>query len=86
MLSPATPMHPQNENVDAIENAKPTPARSWLQAILFNSTAIVLVIIAGILGYYLSPSTPQHKNGHTDADDQASTLHFSLWGQIFGYI
>jgi hypothetical protein len=90
MLSPATPMHPQPEEADAVESAKPTKARTWLQAILFNSTAIVLVIIAGIAGYYLSPSTPEPKShyedGRTDADDQASTLHFSLWGQIFGYI
>jgi solute carrier family 66 (lysosomal lysine-arginine transporter), member 1 len=90
MLSPATPMHPQPEDESAIESAKPAKARTWLQAILFNSTAIVLVIIAGIAGYYLSPSTPEpkshYKDGRTDADDQASTLHFSLWGQIFGYI
>lgn len=90
MLSPATPMHPQAQDADAIENAKPTQPRTWTQAILFNSTAIVLVIIAGIAGYYLSPSTPAPKShlehGRTDADDQASTLQFSLWGQIFGYI
>lgn len=85
-LSPATPMHPQPEDEDDVSAAKPTQPRSWLQAFLRNGSAIVLVILAGIAGYYLSPSTPVPKNGNTDADDQASTLHFSLWGQIFGYV
>lgn len=88
-LSPATPMHPHPEEEDDVEAAKPTQPRSWLQAILFNGTAILLVILAGIAGYYLSPSTPAPKHSdsnRTDADDQASTLHFNLWGQIFGYV
>jgi hypothetical protein len=90
MLSPATPMHPQADELSDTASVRPAKERTMLQAFLFNSTAIVLVIIAGIAGYYLSPSTPESKShyedGHTDADDQASTLHFSLWGQIFGYI
>jgi hypothetical protein len=90
MLSPATPMHPQVDDSSESASAKPAKERTMLQAFLFNSTAILLVIIAGIAGYYLSPSTPESKShyedGRTDADDQASTLHFSLWGQIFGYI
>jgi hypothetical protein len=90
MLSPATPMHPE-ETTSSEDPTKPSKRRTWAQAILFNSTAILLVIIAGIAGYYLSPSPKPHNhdNSHdkyTDADDQASTLHFSLWGQIFGYI
>jgi uncharacterized protein with PQ loop repeat len=86
MLSPATPMHP--EETTTSDPTKPSKPRTWAQAILFNSTAILLVIIAGIAGYYLSPSPKPHNHHdkHTDADDQASTLHFSLWGQIFGYI
>ena len=90
MLSPAQPMHPENTTTSSSDPTKPSKPRTWPQAILFNSTAILLVIIAGIAGYYLSPSTPESKShyedGHTDADDQASTLHFNLWGQIFGYI
>lgn len=85
MLSPATPMHP--EDTESEDPTKPPKQRTWLQAILFNSTAILLVIIAGIAGYYLSPSPKPHNSNdkHTDADDQASTLHMNLWGQIFGY-
>lgn len=84
-LSPVTPMHPRpktpNEAV-IVEDHKP---RSWAQAILFNSTAIILVVLAGVAGYYLSPSSPEQDDS-TAAEDQAKSLQFSLWGQIFGYI
>ena len=84
-LSPATPMHLQPKDVDDIEVLRPAQPRSWTQATLFNSTAIVLVVLAGIAGYFLSPS-PAHHHQHTEADEQAESLEFSLWGQIFGYI
>lgn len=85
-LSPATPMHPQPANADDTEAMKPSQPRSWVQAIFFNSTAIVLVVLAGVAGYYLSPSQPPSRHGTTPADEQAQSLQFSLWGQIFGYI
>ncbi|KAI7185520.1 hypothetical protein KC352_g22581, partial [Hortaea werneckii] len=69
------------------EALKPSQPRSWTQAILFNSTAILLVIAAGTAGYYLSPSSPPtDEHGLTPADEQAQSLQFSLWGQIFGYV
>ena len=55
-LSPATPMHQQPKDADGAEVFKPSQPRSWTQAILFNSTAVLLVVAAGIVGYYLSPS------------------------------
>ena len=85
-LSPATPMHPQPKDTDDAEALKPSQPRSWTQAILFNSTAIFLVVAAGIAGYYLSPSTPDRKHNTTPADEQADSLQFSTWGQVFGYI
>lgn len=87
-LSPATPMHPQPKDADDTEVIKPSQPRTWTQAILFNSTAILLVVAAGIAGYYLSPSTPpeHHRHQKTPADEQAGSLHFNLWGQIFGYV
>lgn len=85
-LSPATPMHPHAKNVDDTAALKPTQPRSWTQAILFNGTAIVLVVIAGVAGYYLSPSAPEHHTKHTPADEQMESLQFSFWGQTFGYI
>jgi len=89
-MSPAVPMHPQPKDATDTEALKPTPPRSWTQAVVFNGTSIILVVIAGIAGYYLSPSSPpktdHHHHGPTPADEQAHSLQFSLWGQIFGYI
>ena len=86
-MSPAVPMHPQPKSADDVEALKPSQPRTWTQAIFFNSTAILLVVVAGIAGYYLSPSAPPtDEHGRTPADEQADSLHFSLWGQIFGYI
>ena len=85
-LSPATPMHPQPIGTDDTEAFKPSQPRTWTQAILFNGTAILLVVLAGIAGYYLSPSQPETEHESTPADEQAQSLQFSLWGQIFGYI
>lgn len=85
-LSPATPMHPQMKDADDAEAFKPSQPRSWTQAIFFNSTAILVVVAAGIAGYYLSPSAPETNHDTTPADEQAQSLKFSLWGQIFGYI
>lgn len=87
MFSPATPMHPQAKDADEAEVMEPSQPRSWTQAIFFNSTAILLVVAAGIAGYYLSPSTPpEHHRHKTAADEQEGSLQFSLWGQIFGYV
>ena len=86
-LSPVTPMHPHAKDAADTEALKPKQPRSWLQAIAFNGTAIVLVVLAGTAGYFLSPSTPKtDHHGQTQADEQVSTLKFNLWGQIFGYI
>ncbi|KAK3679830.1 hypothetical protein LTR78_000206 [Recurvomyces mirabilis] len=89
-MSPAVPMHPQPKDASDVQAITPPKPRTWTQAILFNSTVILLVIAAGIAGYYLSPSSPNEpKKTHdhtTPADDQEDSLQFSFWGQIFGYI
>lgn len=84
-LSPAAPMHPQPKDATEIEAFKPHQPSGWIKPILFNSTAIILVVLAGIVGYYLSPSSPDDHHEQSPAEEQASTLKFSLWGQIFGY-
>ncbi|KAK4622280.1 putative vacuolar amino acid transporter [Fulvia fulva] len=84
-FSPAVPIHSHPEETTDSDTMKPHQPRSWVQAILFNSTAIVLVVLAGVAGYYLSPAPPQ-EHDKSAASDQADSLHFSLWGQIFGYI
>ncbi|SMQ53725.1 unnamed protein product [Zymoseptoria tritici ST99CH_3D1] len=85
-LSPATPIHPQRKDDPSSEVLKPQQPKSWTKAILFNGTAILVVIAAGIAGYYLSPSAPEHKQQESPADEQAASLKLNLWGQIFGYV
>ena len=54
-----------------------------LKAVLINSSAVIAVVISGILGFYLSnlyrPKLPHHDHDH-DAEIEISTL-----GQIFGW-
>lgn len=83
-LSPAAPMHPHVEQYET-NQTEPGKPRSLVKAVVFNCVAILLVVLAGIAGYYLSPST--HKDDEkTPTDDPQSALEFNLWGQIFGYI
>lgn len=77
-LSPATPF---------VEPSKPSrKARtiSTLQSVLLNLSAVALVCVAGILGWYVSRSAPakheKHKTHHND------TLSFDTLGQVFGYL
>lgn len=85
-LSPATPIHPQLKDSPDAEVAEPHKPRSWTHAILFNGTAILVVVAAGALGYYLSPATPEAERSTSPADDQAKSLKLNIWGQIFGYV
>lgn len=83
--SPAVPIHNQPKNAKDTDAMKPQRPRTLLQSILFNGTAILLVVLAGITGYSLTPSIPEEKRGHA-ADDQADSLEFSTLGQVFGYV
>ena len=83
--SPAVPIHDQSKSAEDADATQPRQPRTLLQSILFNGTAILMAILAGIAGYYLTPSTSEEKRGHA-ADDQADGLEFSTLGQIFGYI
>jgi hypothetical protein len=87
-LSPAVPLldAPKLSDPPAIINTKPT---TRLQATLFNSMAVLMVVAAGILGWWISNGTQggggsKHPKHHPAKDED--TLSFSLWGQIFGYL
>ncbi|KAL7266024.1 putative vacuolar membrane transporter for cationic amino acids, partial [Rhizina undulata] len=69
-LSPATPLLNPSK-------PKPTPRITLLKAILFNTTAVLSVVLAGIVGWHISP--PSHSN-------ERKNLEFSPLGQIFGYL
>ncbi|PNS21210.1 hypothetical protein CAC42_3548 [Sphaceloma murrayae] len=79
-FSPVTPLHP----VPKTEPVRPQTRPLW-KAIAFNLTAVLVVVAAGVGGYYLSPSSTDQDHGH-DYSDQDEILTFSTWGQIFGYL
>ncbi|KAK8187256.1 PQ loop repeat-domain-containing protein [Phyllosticta capitalensis] len=76
-LSPATPLvdppPPTNNTAGSSSTAK---------SALFNLAAVVLVCLAGFLGWYLTYTPPSSGTAANDSD----TLHFNIAGQIGGYI
>ncbi|KAL2825895.1 PQ loop repeat-domain-containing protein [Aspergillus cavernicola] len=89
-LSPVTPF------IEPSTPTRKTKSISTLQSILFNLSAVILVCVAGILGWYISRSAPpSHKkhtghHHHTPDDDNSSNsnpaLSFDTLGQVFGYL
>ncbi|KAI0382983.1 PQ-loop-domain-containing protein [Hypomontagnella monticulosa] len=74
-LSPATPLVSE-----APVAPPPTPTR--LQAAIWNSVAIVIVCVAGILGWLLSR---HYSNGQPDSPAGEGLPSFDIWGQVFGW-
>ena len=89
-LSPATPL------LDLPETSTVPPQPSTLKSILFNATALALVIAAGIFGWWISrqsshsrPHQHHHNNHNRNNHHQeikGSPIIFDLPGQIFGYL
>jgi hypothetical protein len=79
-LSPVTPLRDDPSQTAA---PRPQPASSTAQTVLFNLGTIVLVIAAGIFGWYLSASRAPPPS---DTPSTNPPLHFNLWGQISGYV
>ena len=99
-LSPVTPLlpPPRPDDLQAARNLKPT---STVQAVIFNTSALLLVCLAGVFGWWLgtrsshsSYHTPSHNHRHNNDSNhngeiglrQSSDISFDLWGQIFGYL
>ncbi|ORX97173.1 PQ loop repeat protein [Clohesyomyces aquaticus] len=83
-LSPVTPLIPDATRVEHEARSPQLAPTSTLQTVLFNLGAIVLVCASGIFGWWLSarnaaPSPPPDEQG-------SGSLHFNVWGQVFGYI
>ncbi|KAF1991153.1 PQ loop repeat protein [Aulographum hederae CBS 113979] len=86
-LSPVTPL---------VNTAEPDPhpiSKVFTQpspviAFFYNLGAVLLVIFAGILGWWLSErASNSHRGSHPDTPKHNSeTLHFNILGQVFGYI
>ena len=85
-LSPATPLLPP------ADPATPSPPTSTFTTILFNATALALVIAAGVFGWWISRQTsPPYDHHHpsfphNQTNRENSSIHISTPGQIFGYL
>jgi uncharacterized protein with PQ loop repeat len=82
-LSPVTPLHGDATETRHVETRR--PAQSTVQMVLFNLGTILLVMAAGVFGWWLSASNTTPSDD-TPADSPDSKPDFNLWGQIFGYI
>ncbi|GFF40436.1 probable vacuolar amino acid transporter YPQ3 [Aspergillus lentulus] len=81
-LSPATPFiePPSKKSLSARRV-------STLQTVLFNLTTIALVCAAGVLGWYVSPSSSKNEESDLPGNDSdSSSLTFDTLGQVFGYL
>lgn len=81
-LSPATAMHVTPKETTVVP--KSSQSSPLYQKILFNLTAVVVVVAAGIGGYYLSPSSTN--SGGETYDQQDDVLQYNITGQVFGYL
>lgn len=74
-LNPANPI---------VETAPPPPPSTTLHSIAWNTTCVLMVIAAGVLGWWFSRSygTPDNSGGGSGSND----IHFDLGGQIFGWL
>ena len=73
-LSPATPLLSDED----ITHVQQPAAWSLLRSTLVNSTCVVIVVAAGIVGYLVSPKASSSR-------DRLDDIYFDLWGQLFGY-
>ena len=73
-LSPVTTRHEPEP-----ERQVPPPPPTAAQSIFWNTTAIAMVIVAGILGWWLSQDKGKQTRDKNDLD-------FNTWGQVFGWL
>jgi len=83
-LSPVVPLvdAPKPSDPPAVSIAKPT---TRFQAIIFNIFTILVVCLAGVLGWYVSNRSQGGKHHRDHPSSATEELEFSLWGQIFGW-
>lgn len=87
-LSPATPLMPPPDKDMAPEDLPQRRVHSWAKTIAFNSFAILMVVVAGVFGWWVSNRSQRGSQRHDKrpvhhSDEDA--LQLSFWGQIFGY-
>lgn len=81
-LSPVTPLHeePTQDHYANAITSTPRPTQSYVKTVLYNSVIVLLVIAAGIFGWYLSARNA------TPSDEPDKPLYFNTWGQLSGYV
>lgn len=77
-LSPATPFIDSNDSSAARKRRRRRQITS-LKSFLFNFTAIILVCVAGTVGWYVSP-------GSKSSSSEPEPLTMDPLGQFFGYL
>jgi uncharacterized protein with PQ loop repeat len=80
-LSKAMPLVPERTTD---EQQRPVPLHSAVHAVAWNLAIIVLVIIAGVLGWWLGNRGAHNPNEKPERG--GGTLEFNALGQVFGYI
>ena len=92
-LSPTTPFTPPETSAPPTDAIKKPSTK--LYTLIFDTGALIIVCAAGVLGWWLSSRSsqgqyPDHHHDHHHSspspDDASSSLHFDIWGQIFGYL
>ena len=93
-LSPATPFTPPQASAPPAEAI--TRPNANLYTLIFNVSALMIVCAAGILGWWVSSRSyrgqypDHHHHDHHQSppstDDASESLHFDIWGQVFGYL
>jgi len=85
-LSPVVPLLPDPKPEDP-ERQTPPP-QSTLQTVFFNTVIILLVCVAGVLGWYLSSENSREPSNLPPSDEpiEPESLEFNILGQVFGYI
>ena len=90
-LSPATPFTPPQTTSPTETLMKP---KMDLYTLIFDTGALIIVCAAGVLGWWLSsrfsraqyPQDHDHDQSPPSTDDASASIHFDIWGQIFGYL
>lgn len=96
-LSPATPFTPPHTSAPPTDTIS-RPGLN-LYTLFFDLGALIMVCAAGVFGWWLSTRSsrgqyPDHHHHHhhdrhhspPSMDNASASLHFDIWGQIFGYL
>ena len=91
-LSPTTPFTPPQTSAPPTDPI--TRPSTNFYTLIFNTGALIIVCAAGVLGWWLSSRSSRgqyadHHNRHRSSpstDNTSDSLHFDVWGQIFGYL